>query len=286
MDAHGQPHDHARTAGGGRASGRGTRHLDAVGGRACRALRAVRQPVPLCGGREGPRTVRFGLARTDGDPVLPGGLYRVGATGHGDVATPPTQSGLHRQRSLHPGLALRGPGRPGDRRRLAQRRIRRTQCAVGEPRCAHRRVHRGPAHALVRRQVFLQGRDLHLGRVRDVPQADSATPSSHPHRWGVRRGPPAGRPGRPGMAHLQPVSRRTGRGPGQTRRARGRRRAEPGRPPHHRLPVFPPAHAGHGGRVRRSRGRCGVRPLFCFSADDVEQTFDGLDACREAAARS
>ena len=26
--------------------------------------------------------------------------------------------------------------------------------------------------------------------------------------------------------------------------------------------------------------------FFCFSADDVEQTFDGLDACREAAARS
>jgi probable F420-dependent oxidoreductase len=26
--------------------------------------------------------------------------------------------------------------------------------------------------------------------------------------------------------------------------------------------------------------------FFCFSADDVQQTFDGLDACREAAARS
>jgi hypothetical protein len=26
--------------------------------------------------------------------------------------------------------------------------------------------------------------------------------------------------------------------------------------------------------------------FFCFSADDVEQTFEGLEACREAAARS
>jgi hypothetical protein len=78
-----------------------------------------------------------------------------GAVGHRHAAPAPAQSGLHGQGGLVPGLALRWPGRSGHRRGLAEGGVRRARRAVGAARRAHRRVHRGAAHAVVRRHVVL-----------------------------------------------------------------------------------------------------------------------------------
>ena len=72
---------------------------------------------------------------------------------------------------------------------------------------ADRRVPRGAAHTLVRRDLRLRGRVLLAQPLRHVPQAGAAAPSPDPHRRRERCRPGPGGAGRTGLAHLQPDSR-------------------------------------------------------------------------------
>ena len=185
-----------------------------------------------------------------------------------------------------PRLALRRPSRSRHRRRLAQGGVRRAQRALGAPGPPHRRVPRGVAHALARRDVLLPRRGLRPARLRDVPQA-GATASPGPHRRGddgrlARERPVTGRAGTPSTG--RPTSWRRG-WPNSTAEleAVGRSRAEL------RITVCPYFNQLTPEWVEgyAEAGADAVAALFfAFTPDDVARAFDDLESCREAAARA
>ncbi len=182
-------------------------------------------------------------------------------------------------------LALRGPGRPGRRRGLAEGGVRRPQRAVGAAGPAHRRVPRGAAHAVGRQPVLLPRRDLRpAGPARCSPSpCSSPTPRStsaarRPPRCGGR--PASGRAGTPSTAHPRSW-------PPAWRSWTGTSRRKGAAAPTLRITVCPYFQQLTPEGVERyaEAGADAVAALFfAFTAEDVARAFDDLEACREAAA--
>ena len=130
-----------------------------------------------------------------------------------------------------------------------------------------RRGRRTDEYLEVLRTLWLDETSSFHGEVYDLPACEMypkpvQQPPPRPHRRRDAGRVAPGRPPRPGLAHLQPVARRAGRGPGRARSGARGGRAQPRRAAHHGLPLLQPADARMGRAVRRGRRRRGGRPLL------------------------
>ena len=175
------------------------------------------------------------------------------------------------------GRALRRAARPGPGHRLDARGVHPDRRDHGPARRAHRRVHRGAAHAVGRRGQRVQRRVLHRAARLSAAQAGPAgRPAGHARRHGQAR-PGADRPPGRRLGDLQPhrpvadrrghrrgakaAAEQAGRDPAALRficrgvvRA-GARAVRPGRPAPAAVRQLRPDPRG-----RRGSGRAGRRP--------------------------
>ncbi len=266
-----------------RPRGRGARHRHHLGRRARRALRATtrasypyaedgRIPAPPGSGLLEPLvTLTYLAARTS--------TVRLGTA----MLLLPQRNPVYVAKEVSTLDWLSGGRRrPRHRRRLAEGGVRRAQRALGAPGQAHRRVPRGAAHAVGRRHVRVPRRDLRPRTPARCSPSPCSSPPADPHRRRDHGRAPPGRPPRPGLAHLQPLTRGAGRRAGRARhRARGGR-ARPAATCASRC-----ARTSTRSRPNGSRGtprpvptrwpRCSSRSR----ADDVARAFDDLEACRD-----
>ena len=266
--------------------GRGARHRDHLGGRARRALRAVREPLPLRRrtGASRPRpaagllepmvTLTYLAARTS--------TVRLGTA----MLLLPQRNPVYTAKEVSTLDWLSG-GRVD--LGIGVGWLKEEFDALNVP--WERRGRRTDEYLEVLRTLWLDDTSSFHGEVYDLPACEMfpkpvQQPPPDPHRRRDRRGPPAGRPPRPGLAHLQPVARRAGRRAGRARRSPRGRRAQPGRPAHHGVPLLQPADARMWPSYAEAGADAVAALFFAFTPEDVARALDDLEACREAAARS
>src|SRR5229473_52324 len=119
-----------------------------MGARASTVRRTIRLEVSLCARCGSAGADRSAVAQSVSGANVRGGADQPDSARDGYLPGAGIQSAAAREDLRVAGLSERRPLRPGDRNRLAARRVYRARNPVGGPREADARVYRGDAWAV------------------------------------------------------------------------------------------------------------------------------------------